>query len=311
MFVLGIIKEKEMERVIITLLILFLLLTGCNNLKDDEIVSTSSVDGFRAYISQESNPFEIKKALDKAIEDSDVEVADALIFEYLNYMEKLVYEGFPENTARIQNLSAYLDYNTWTINEDEIEDRELKDLYLSIKASGFKFTSIEGFIMPTIDYQFLDSYFDKVSLETKDFAEFMQLASNQPWAMDAAIVIPLRDLADRIALGEQYLRSHPYSPFREKVVEQYTFYLSGFLGGLDNTPLGDFDTNKINPNFIEAFKYFIATYPDFITTETVKQHLEALKASDYAAPYKYLEFEKRDEFTQYVYDLVDLVKAKF
>lgn len=293
-----------MKKIIIALLILILTLAGCNAKPKDDVLDVSAVENFRTFISQTTAPFEIKKSLDKRIEKSGIKTADALVIEYLDYMTSLVWEGIPGSEEKIQALSGYLDYDTGKINIDEISDQNLKTFYETFTAAGFKLIQAEGFGVPIIDYHFLEKYDDKVSSEIKDFASLMCLGSDNPWAIDAGIVIPLEDLGRRIALSESYITAYPHSPLTERVTEQYRFYLAGFLRGLDNTPLVNHNTNKVNPDFVAAFEHFILTYPDLVTTETVKGFLQELEAADYAAPYRYSEHEKRMVFMQHVDDLV-------
>jgi len=245
--------------------------TGKDN--DNGTEMNDSLKDLKSYIEQSENPAEVKEYLDGLMKGSDEKTSDSLILEYLNYMNGI--------------LSGSTNY------EKEI-----------LETAGFKLISVEGNEQPIIDYHFIDDYSGQISQEMLDFTEFMTLNSDEPWAMDAGITIPLTDLADRIALGEQFIVKYPSSVMKEQVQIQYGYYLRSFLGGLDNTPLVLFDSKKIDPEFIPAFDYFLETYPDLKTAETVESFQAELKATGYSAPYTYSDEEKRAAFQGHLDELV-------
>jgi hypothetical protein len=143
-----------------------------------------------------------------------------------------------------------------------------------------------------------------------DFTEFMTLNSDEPWAMDGGLIIPLSDLSDRIALGEKFITSYPESSLREQVQTQYRYYLISLLGGLDNTPLVDYDTNGIDKDFIFAYEYFQETYPNLKTAAIVEAFYKELEATGFAAPYTYREEAKRDAFRSHLDQLANDAESK-
>ncbi|HYE69752.1 MAG TPA: hypothetical protein VEA58_14135 [Anaerovoracaceae bacterium] len=268
---------KKLIMIFITVLAVMSVLAACSpdtgNGNDNAPEPNNPLKDLKSYIEQAENPTEVKEYLDGLMEGSDEKTSDSLIFEYLNYMNGIV--------------SGNVTY------EKEI-----------LESAGFKLISVEGNEQPIIDYHFIDDYSGQISQEMIDFAEFMTLNSDKPWAMDAGIIIPLTDLADRIALGEQFIVKYPSSIMKEQVQILYGYYLRSFIGGLDNTPLILFDTKKIDPEFITAFDYFLETYPDLKTAETVETLQAELKATDYTAPYTYGDEEKRTAFQKHIDELV-------
>lgn len=268
---------KKLIMIFITVLAVMSVLAACSpdtgNGNGNEPVPNDPLKDLKSYIEQSENPAEVKEYLDGLMEGSDEKTSDSLILEYLNYMNGIV--------------SGNVTY------EKEI-----------LESAGFKLISVEGNEQPVIDYHFIDDYSEQISQEMLDFTAFMTLNSDKPWAMDAGITIPLTDLADRIALGEQFIVKYPSSVMKEQVQILYGYYLGSFIGGLDNTPLVLFDTNKIDPEFISSFDYFLETYPDLKTTETVETLQTELKATGYSAPYTYDDEEKRTAFQKHIDELV-------
>lgn len=274
---------KKLIIILITALTVMSVLTACSpdtgNGDSSDIEKNDPLKDLKSYIEQSENPAEVKEYLDGLMKESDEKTSDSLIFEYLNYMNGI--------------LSGSVNY------EKEV-----------LETAGFKLISVEGNEQPIIDYHFIDDYSGQLSQEMLDFTAFMTLNSDDPWAKDAGIIIPLTDLADRIALGEQFIVKYPSSVMKEQVQIQYRYYLRSLLGGLDNTPLVLFDSKKIDPEFISAFDYFLETYPDLKTAETVEAFQAELKATGYSAPFTYNDEEKRAAFQSHLDELVAEAESK-
>lgn len=268
---------KKLIIILLSVLTVMSVLTACGpdtgKGNDSKTEKNDPVKDLKSYIEQSENPAEVKEYLDGLMKGSDEKTSDSLILEYLNYMDGI--------------LSGSVNY------EKEV-----------LETAGFKLISVEGNEQPIIDYHFIDDYSGQLSQEMLDFTEFMTLNSDDPWAMDGGIIIPLTDLADRITLGEQFIVKYPSSVMKEQVQTQYGYYLRSFIGGLDNTPLVLFETKKIDPEFVSAFDYFLETYSDLKTAETVETLQAELKATGYSAPYTYNDEEKRAAFQNHIDELV-------
>lgn len=264
-----------MKKLIIFLLLIVIVLAGCSaKPKDSNNTNGNALENFRGYIEQSENPSEIKAYLDQLMAGADTEVSDALILEYLNYMDSILSSGTEDPLVYSQD-------------------------------AGFKYISNEGDEYPIIDYRFIEAYSEQISQEISDFAAFMALNSDTPWAKDAGIVIPINDLADRVALGEQFVTNYPGSVMKDKILVQFEYYFFALLAGTDNTPLFSFDTYTADPEFLEAYDYFLKTYPELKAAETVAFFKSELEQVNYKAPYTYSEYDKRAEFMEHIHKLVD------
>ena len=244
-------------------------------------LDAQTVKAFTDYMAKDKGPAETKKYLDSILPETGTKTADALVGEYVDYLELLIVTG----------LGGF---------EDDP----------GLAAAGIKFVESEGMSEPVIDYHFIDGYSDYISGEMKDYGAFMALDSDNRWAADAELRITLEELGDRIAQAESFLSKYPGSAREDEVLSKYRIYLAAFLGGIDNTPLVNYDTRKIQDSFIDAFEYFKSEYPELKTTETVKGFAEELKAKGYAAPYGYSEYEKQSAFRRHVDELVQAAVDK-
>jgi hypothetical protein len=251
---------------------------GGNNPGNDFAVDL--LQDFKSYIAAAEDPTEVKEYLDTLMAEGNAaiafktETADALVLEYLSYLETVL-------------------------------SLDQSDLASYPEEASFKPATGEGGFFPVIDYHFIDAYSGRVSQEITEYARFMSLDSDKPWAFDAGIVIPIRELVDRIAQAEQFITNYPDFLLKDQVLAQYERYLTAFLAGLPNTPLFPYGTCQADHEFIDASDYFMETYPSLVTAETIGSYQEELEQMNYTAPYTYSEYEKQAEFSDHIYKLVN------
>lgn len=307
-----------MKKIFVFLLVLTMILTACSGDKgngngngdgepepSDTIVDTEMLKDFTDYISQGKAPQEVKEYLDGIIPDAGTKTADALVGEYLDFMADFMDAAVDDHQDELEKLSSYFDFDTLTIDPEKIQEAELKEFFADLTGAGFKFVTQEGMLYLVIDYRFGEAYSNDLSTEMKDYFDFMALNSDKKWASDAELVITLSELAERIASAERFMTLYPEASRKDEILGFYKIYLGALLGGIDNTPLVNFNTKKIETKYIEAYEYFIKEYPELTTTETVRKFNDELKADSYNAPYTYAEYEKHMEFAKHVKELVD------
>ncbi|MHC1719813.1 MAG: hypothetical protein AB9844_03805 [Clostridiaceae bacterium] len=301
-----------MKKLIVVILGLALILTACTvrNSEKDTALNTKTVNDFAGYIASVKDPAKIKNQLDSITREASIKTADALIYKYLKFMEEFVGMASEKYQSELSKLNSYYDLDKESIDPEKIKEGDIKEFYISMTEAGFKFTQEEGVLYPTIDYHFIDSYSKYVSDEMKEFAAFMALDSDNRWAGDAEIRISLTALADRISAAEKYIVKYPDASGKDQVLDKYKIYLGALLGGIDNTPIADYQTGKINDKFIEAYEYFIGKYPELKASEAVIQLNDELKADGYKAPYSYSDYDKRAAFSKHVDALVKAAADK-
>ena len=251
----------------------------------DKKVDHQLVEDFSSQVAKAASPMEVKEELDNIMAETNTQTADELIVEYLDYQERFLEKGIANYQDEMNRLQEYFDLETETIDAKDIKEAELKGFFLSFTNAGFRFIAVEGTLMPIVDYSFLDGYKTYVSEDISEYGRFMALNSNQPWARDGGIMIPLSDLADRIAMAEMYVSDYPDAVMKEEVIRQYTLYLHAFLVGLDNTPLVSDDEKEVDAGFVKAFYYFMERYPALKTTELVQLLMNELERTVLMRPY--------------------------
>jgi len=302
-----------MKKLVVALLGLVMILTACSagNTGKDAALNTKNVSDFAEYIASGKDPLQTKSQLDSIIKGANAKTADALVYKYLDYMSALIGNAPEKYQSELSKLNGYYDQSKKSIDPEKIKEGDIKEFYTGLTGAGFRFSQEEGMIYPAIDYHFIDGYSKYVTGEMKGFAVFMAMDSDNRWAGDAEIRIPLKELADRIAAAEKYLAEYPAASGKSQVLSKYGMYLGALLGGIYNTPVVNYETGKINDKFVEVYEYFIKEYPDLKTTVIIKKFNEELKAGSYKAPYSYSDYEKRAAFKKHVDDLVKEAVDKF
>jgi hypothetical protein len=79
---------------------------------------------------------------------------------------------------------------------------------------------------------------------------------------------------------EHFLDNHPTFRFSEEIKQNKRGYTTFLLEGLSNTPLLDMDTNKLSPDFKEAFDHVLDTAPQSNLAGLVKPYYLALQKND-------------------------------
>ncbi len=164
---------------------------------------------------------------------------------------------------------------------DKLKNEELSALLGKLRKSGYKFENFEGSWYPIIDYGSYKQYAEYLSDELKDYIALMATESDKVTMKDAAIVIELDDLANRLVMAENYVVKYGGSPRIERVKETYAGYLSNFLGGSNNTLIYDYETKEIRQEIRDAYEKFSRENPDLVSTKAVRNWLTILREAKY------------------------------
>lgn len=180
-----------------------------------------------------------------------------------------------------ENQKALMGMEKDDLNNQEtyssIENKELADLLGKLRKSGYRFDNFEGSWYPIVDYSSYKRYSEFLSQEMKDYIELMAVESDKVSMKDAAIVIDLKDLSNRLILAENYIVKYGASSRVDRVKESYAGYLWNLIGGSNNTPIYDFETKEIKPEVREAYETFSRENPDLVSTKAVRNWIEVLR----------------------------------
>ncbi|MES2485655.1 MAG: hypothetical protein V4581_06865 [Bacteroidota bacterium] len=165
-------------------------------------------------------------------------------------------------------------YSYYTYSEDKLMPPPdvVKKKEKKLTDAGLQFWIIgEGYVeITTLPDFYLNIFKDYV---TPDYKKYLEITANEDkdlYTADAGIIIPLKDLANRIFSWEKFIDTYPESNLIAKAKELYKEYQYGYLLGMDNTRVMDRETLEIYPENKVEFNRFIAKYPNSPTAKLVK-----------------------------------------
>ena len=311
-----------MRRVLAVLIIITMMLSACTTggetpeetkkpeetQKETVVVTEETLLEFEESLKTADEPFEVRKKLDFILANGSEEQSDTVLADYMRYLRAYSSMGMSKDWDKLQELEPYFDA-TEKIDPESITDSTLKELYVSLTGAGYKFIRVEGSVEPIVDYRSMESYSDSISDEMKDYLSFKAMDSDKVWAKDAGLVIPVKELGDRIAAAEGFLKKHPDSELKGNVLRDLRNYLSGYFGGLDNTPVAD--GGGYAKEYLDAYVDFLQKYPDTYAAVALKKYYDEIKSKGFAAPYKEGDTAGRLDFKWRVEAIADGIVSKF
>ncbi len=127
-------------------------------------------------------------------------------------------------------------------------------------------------------------------------------SENQPFS-DGGRVISIEELQSRIIEIEKYLKQYPEGPRNEELIEDYSNKLSGYMGGLPNTPIFNSEDSKINPEVLESFEK-TSQMEDLTTGRILKEYLEEIENKNFI-----IDQELLSQVEHYVEKAKDEIKS--
>lgn len=108
------------------------------------------------------------------------------------------------------------------------------------------------------------------------FVELDDVERNEPWLVDGALVVSMKELSRRTAGWEAYLESDPYSLFADEARIRFNAAARALLLGTNNTPHHGSD-GSIRPEAISALAYHAKAYPGTRSGKAAEDVLQLVK----------------------------------
>ena len=299
-----------MKRFMMLLIIPIMVLSGCGNNTDppmdqeeqgNEIEAEAQlIEEFRDLMEEAEFPKEVVAYVDHNIKKMETETANQMLFELTDYLSNFFIDNFSV-WSNIEKLNAYYKYPQG-INLEEITEADLKEFYNDLIDSGYKLEAIEGMINPIVDYRWVAKYNNYISKDLIDYYELCAIESDELSAKDAGLTITWNELGNRVLAAESYLSKYPHSLASEEAAFRYEQYLWMYLLGLNNTPIVDWETNKVIDEVLNSYHQFIEDHRDTATADALANYLEILSDLNYVIPY-----DNEEEFLNFDKSLEELV----
>ncbi|MCM3174866.1 hypothetical protein [Paenibacillus sp. MER 99-2] len=138
--------------------------------------------------------------------------------------------------------------DTFTGLMKRTQDSSLQSLLKEARDSGYKLVMIEGSLYPIMNYSAFQKYNANVTPDISHYLNIMAAETKKIPAEDGGLLIGYQEVLLRARNQEQFLELYPTSNRVKQVqnlLDSYTMYT---FYGLNNTPLFDYETNKMVPN---------------------------------------------------------------
>ncbi|SFB28014.1 hypothetical protein SAMN05216312_105205 [Cohnella sp. OV330] len=235
----------------------------------------SLLEAFKEQAQSDLSAAELNKALDDKLAQASPETGDALLREMLAYYDRQLpnMQGKFE-PEKVQQALQKLEWPPSAQQIGQIKDEQARALVQGAIDGGYKLETTEGFYFPVVDYGKLKRADTQVTAAMKDYLALLAVESDQKSASDGGLVIERSEVVARAAQAEAYVTAHPDAPERDQAETLFaTRYIPFLLMGLDNTPVFDFDTFKLDSQVKTALEKAIADNPGTVTAKLAQEFL--------------------------------------
>lgn len=245
-------------------------------------VEVNILDEFHSLLSENSSIKEIAAFINKNISDATKEEVSEMVFrleelhtiqreeEEEKYSVKTVQEGF--NAIE----SAGIDSN----QVDSIKDEGIKELVKESKENGYKIETVDGYYFPVIDYSFYKQFSSYATPEVKDYINIMTVESDSVFSKGANLMIGWDEVVSRIISIEKFLDQYPESNKEDYLQLLYDNYVYIALHGLDNTPLFDYESKKMNEDALKAYIAALTQHMDSKFLKLLSEFMEFVEKNN-------------------------------
>lgn len=150
------------------------------------------------------------------------------------------------------------------------------------KQYGFETYMAEGDYYLRYPYTNMTKLFD-VPQDWQDWLYILSKRQND--LEDAGLMISVEELRKAIVSISDFIKKYPNFVAKDDVNEKLKYYYFYYLDGIDNSPIYDYETNKVKSSYINSYKTFIDTNKDCIGYKTVENYYNKLKNNNF----KYVE----------------------
>ncbi len=173
-------------------------------------------------------------------------------------------------------LDKYVNYYNYEKDQYNFPDN-VKKIASELKKAGLEFREVgEGMTeIWTIPGYYSSLFKNKVTPDHEAYISQTDKESETNYAADAGLIISWEQLGDRLIFWESFMNKYPESKLIKTVKQDYNYYLSDYLLGMDNTPTyerePDKETGKLNDENRAEFNRIIKKYPNSNAAKKAKE----------------------------------------
>ncbi len=311
-----------MKRLLFLFLILSVFVFSCKEEKLPQPVKNISeteegknLKEFLNYLQNiNTNKFErlndVAKKYSELLAESDIFSRDTAFYCVWNFYNSVM--DSLTNTFNIErdyNSLAVLSGISTEINPEK--KKELANDNPSITEENFQFHKKlvdvglmldmeEGYLYVNVGSdKFIKDNFEKYLSEAMKSYIFQTIKERiEKYAGDGAIIIPINNVAGRIIWWENFISKYPDFFIYNDADFNYRNYLHALLEGLDNTPAFDYENNKLNKEFKEAYQFVMNNHAQTKAAGIVSEYYKVLEKNKFVQTNAVKQFIKKQFNTE-------------
>lgn len=248
--------------------------------EDDE--KAKIMEEFSNIVKSDNEPIKVKEFVDKNINKLSQLEGNIMIDEIEKIMEEYI-EEYTDDILELDKKSELMKIagDEMFYPEDrikDIKDDKLKEEVSKLYDSMYKLINLEGKFYPMVDYAKLQSYNNNVTDEWKEYLGIKAMDSNDPPLIDGGLRIGYDELANRLIKVETYLNKYVIGERRDEMLLNYENKLRVYLKGVDNSPIADTKTKKINANVLNSYED-VSHMENYISSHILYKYIESIKGN--------------------------------
>lgn len=278
------------------ILIMGIILVGCKKKTIIDEPEPDPVEETIVEVEEEEQQDILSKFYALIDEESEVEKVAAYINDNINKLNQL--DGNRMIDALEKKMESSIDDYTDRILENdkdgelmkiaetefyfpedkviEIKNNKLKEVVTKAFNNMYKLVNLEGNFYPIIDYSKLQKYNNNITDEWKEYLAIRAMDSESVPFVDGAMRITFAELSDRIIKIENFLNKYIDNDRHEVVVSLYENKLTAYMKGLPNSPIADWETNKILKEVLDSYNQ-TSNLDGYVTPTIIYKYLEVIK----------------------------------
>ncbi len=279
-----------MKRIIAALIIAVLILSMAACGKGGDLGSAKEANGepavspedlvstYNKMLEEAKKPNELMEFAAANIKNLNKEQATDIIGALLSRLEAEEYE-YNEKLYSDSMQELMFKYFSSGFDKEKIklvQEQDIKLLLEELTAGGYKILAEENCFSAIVDYGAVKNFYDYISDELKDYVEIMSLRYEQYVSVDNVQLTWDRAI-ERIIKAEEYIKKYDSKAREEMIQEVYTGYLMEYLGGMDNMPAFDYDTEMLFDGMLEIYSSTIEKHSNTYIAAILKEYLSLLE----------------------------------
>ena len=242
----------------------------------------ASMTALLIIAEKSSDPDILIKFIDENIEKVSKEDADEMI-NILDMSLETNREIYADRLFELDKDNELIDIDGEEVYFKPTSIEEIKDEKLRVEVdylykNMYKLTNIEGAFYPIIDYKAFKKYDDYINDEGKDYIDIRSIDSEDRTMSDGGINISFDELLNRILKTEEFLEKYPNSNRKTEMLYEYDYKINAYINGLPNTPIMDYESNKITEEVLNSYR--AAIEKDNYFASIIEEHLKNIEAND-------------------------------